>query len=251
MIAGISAVRMRLHVVSKSGRLRIWLGWRISLASKQLGWDGFIIPWFLLSKTTLRAFKDRTSANMWQIDFTHSVICASVGSLVRKASSCVTWSIWKCRDAGRRRKLTISWQMSQMRSFSWGTSSAAKLAATNRESKTKTWTHHGDWPYIQNSPSSCPSWRNANTQFKGTLVTSPISSVRPCFIVTRFSVEEYTGVIEDEFINCKYIDFQLYINIDPYQGYLINVSLLLVSVIIIAVELSNLAKSVNMRRWVE
>ena len=44
MIAGISAVRMRLHVVSKSGRLRIWLGWRISLASKQLGWDGFIIP---------------------------------------------------------------------------------------------------------------------------------------------------------------------------------------------------------------
>ena len=79
-------------------------------------------------------------------------------------------------------------------------------------------------------------------------MTCPISSVRPCFIVTRFSVEEYTGVIEDEFINCKYIDFQLYINIDPYQDYLINVSLLLVSVIIIAVELSNLAKSVNMRR---
>ena len=188
---------------------------------------------------------------MWQIDFTHSVICASVGSLVRKASNCVTWSIWKCRDAGRRRKLTISWQMSQMRSFSWGRSSAAKLATTNRESKTKTWTHHRDWSFIQNSPSSCPNWRDANTQFKGTLVTCPISSVRPCFIVTRFSVEEYTGVIEDEFINCKYIDFQLYINIDPYQDYLINVSLLLVSVIIIAVELSNLAKSVNMRRWVE
>ena len=54
MIAGISAVRMRLHVVSKSGRLRIWLGWRISLASKQLGWDGFIIPWFLLSCVLLK-----------------------------------------------------------------------------------------------------------------------------------------------------------------------------------------------------
>ena len=133
---------------------------------------------------------------MWQIDFTHSVICASVGSLVRKASNCVTWSIWNCRDAGRRRKLTISWQMSQMRSFSWGRSSAAKLATTNMESKTKTWTHHRDWPFIQNSPSSCPSWRDAYTQFKGTLVTSPISSVRPCFIVTRFSVEEYTGVIQ-------------------------------------------------------
>ena len=172
-----------------------WVGGYLWLLSNLVGMASSFLD-FYCPRRISASFKDRTSANVWQIDFTHSVIWASVGSLVRKASNCVTWFIWNARDAERRRKLTISWQMSQMRSFSWGRSSAAKLATTNMESKTKTWTHHQEWPFIQNSPSSCPSWRDANTQFKGTLVTSPISSMRPCFIVTRFSVEEYTGVIQ-------------------------------------------------------
>ena len=71
---------MRLQVVSRSGRLRIW---QIKLRILGLFWFVFVCLFVCLFVCT--------SARVWQMAFTHSVICASVGSLVRKASNCVTW----------------------------------------------------------------------------------------------------------------------------------------------------------------
>ena len=128
---------MRLQVVSKSGRLRIC----------EMEFSRFF-NWFSYVCTSPRA---------WQIPFTHSVICASVGSLVRKSAKSVTWVKGSYKGVFNRIP-TMSWQMSHSRSFSWGRSPTAEIATTNVARTTKTWKHHGGRE-IHNLPSSSYSWK--------------------------------------------------------------------------------------------
>ena len=187
---------MRLQVVSKSGRLRIWQieFWTsvlrlllcmclcqgvanifaqiyVCLYLSQCVTNSFCFVLKISPLNFLCLYLSQCVANRFDpfCDLRFSRVAGQeVSKICHLGQRFITGEFSNLWKEVLKTMPTISWQMSHRRSFSWGSSLRAEIATTNVARSTKTWKYikYCVWEFIHNLPSSSYSWkRDVNTLY--------------------------------------------------------------------------------------